>query len=156
MGLIILLRESVLIPTGTYPRYSGHVPRWECGVEDVGECYQVSFLWEWLLVQTILMMLVYVLCQLCEPLLSYHQYYAVAMQVLVGSMFAFPSSEPPHYLFAPTPYSTDLCCPSIVLCMMRIYALYDRSWRVLGFLIAVSIGSVVVACVSPSLFILSC
>lgn len=32
---------------------------------------------------------------------------------------------------------------------MRMYALYDRDRRILGFLVAVAAASVVVGCVSP-------
>lgn len=78
--------------------------------------------------------------QLCETLLIYHQYYAVVMQLIVGGEFSYSEKDIFDTLIA--------FCRNQVICMMRVYALYNLSRRVLGTLIVIATASVVVACVS--------
>uniref|UniRef100_A0A8H7XPW1 DUF6533 domain-containing protein n=1 Tax=Psilocybe cubensis TaxID=181762 RepID=A0A8H7XPW1_PSICU len=55
--------------------------------------------------------------QICHQLQSYHQYFAVAVQILVSSML-----------------------------IMRMYALYERSKRVLVLLLGVAVAAVAIGC----------
>jgi hypothetical protein len=68
----------------------------------------------------------------------YHQYFAVVVQVVVGSMF----------LFSATPQLHD---ENTVLIVMRTYALYDRDRRILVMLTIVGLGLIGVSLVSPFL-----
>lgn len=54
---------------------------------------------------------------ICKALQSYHQYFSVAVQVVI-----------------------------MIIMMMRIYALYNRSRRVLAFFVGVAVGVLVVGC----------
>jgi hypothetical protein len=86
----------------------------------------------------------------CQKLQSYHQFLAIAIQVIVASAFlhhfapvlAFADEE-----YTPLPVHHRRC--HVGMLVMRMYALYERSRRVLALYLAVCTIVVAIGLVGP-------